>query len=78
MKLLFEKGAIGRKSQLLEKCDVECFELPARFRRAEKAALPQLSEIDVDRHYSELNTRVHGVNTGFYPLGSCTMKYNPR
>ncbi|MBR0522870.1 MAG: aminomethyl-transferring glycine dehydrogenase subunit GcvPB [Firmicutes bacterium] len=78
MKLIFEKSAPGRRSQLLDRCDVEQFELPEKFRRAEKAPLPQLSEIDVDRHYSELNTRVHGVNTSFYPLGSCTMKYNPR
>ena len=38
---------------------------------------PELSETDISRHYTELSKRVHGVNDGFYPLGSCTMKYNP-
>ena len=41
-------------------------------------ALPELSETDLSRHYTELVKQVHGVNCGFYPLGSCTMKYNPR
>lgn len=78
MKLIFEKSVPGRRCDVLGKCDVEYAELPESLRRSEKPALPEMSEVDVARHYTELNHRVHGVNCGFYPLGSCTMKYNPR
>lgn len=78
MKLIFEKSAPGRKCSILPKCDVETVELPKEFQRELKPALPEMSETDISRHYTELNHRVHGVNCGFYPLGSCTMKYNPR
>lgn len=78
MKLIFEKSVTGRHCDVLGKCDVDYVELPETLRRAEAPALPELSEVDVSRHYTELNRRVHGVNCGFYPLGSCTMKYNPR
>ena len=46
--------------------------------RAEAAPLPEVSEIDVVRHYTHLSQRNFGVDSGFYPLGSCTMKYNPK
>ena len=78
MKLIFEKSAPGRKCSILPKCDVETVELPKELQRELKPALPEMSETDISRHYTELNHRVHGVNCGFYPLGSCTMKYNPR
>ena len=78
MKLIFEKSVPGRHCDLLPKCDVEPVELPEGFCRETAPALPELSEVDLARHYTELNHRVHGVNCGFYPLGSCTMKYNPR
>ena len=78
MKLLFEKSVPGKHCDLLPKCDVASYELPAGFLRTEKPKLPELAEVDISRHYAELNRRVHGVNSGFYPLGSCTMKYNPR
>lgn len=78
MKLIFEKSAPGRKCSILPKCDVETVELPKELQREVKPALPEMSETDISRHYTELNHRVHGVNCGFYPLGSCTMKYNPR
>lgn len=78
MKLIFEKSVKGRKSDLLGKCDVDYFELPEDLLRKDVPELPELSEVDVVRHYTELNHNVHGVNCGFYPLGSCTMKYNPR
>lgn len=78
MKLIFEKSAPGRKCTILPKCDVETVELPKELQREAKPALPEMSETDIARHYTELNHRVHGVNCGFYPLGSCTMKYNPR
>ena len=78
MKLIFEKSVAGRHCDILPKCDVEPVELSAKFARTEAPALPEMAEVDVARHYTELNSRVHGVNCGFYPLGSCTMKYNPR
>ena len=76
MKLIFEKSVPGRHSSLLPPCDVPAFELPES--RQEPLELPELCENDVSRHYTQLCQRVHGVNCGFYPLGSCTMKYNPR
>ena len=78
MKLIFEKSVPGRGQQYLPACDVEEVSLPASLIRRTAPRLPEMSETDVSRHYTELNKRVHGVNSGFYPLGSCTMKYNPR
>ena len=78
MKLIFEKSVAGRGTQYLPKCDVEEVSLPGPLVRENAPKLPQLSETDVSRHYTQLNKQVHGVNSGFYPLGSCTMKYNPR
>lgn len=78
MKLIFEKSVPGRRCSILPRCDVEEVQLPQELRRQEAPALPELSEVDLSRHYTELCRHVHGVNCGFYPLGSCTMKYNPR
>ena len=78
MKLIFEKSVKGRKCDILPKCDVEAVALPEGLVREVAPRLPEMSETDVSRHYTELNKQVHGVNCGFYPLGSCTMKYNPR
>ncbi len=78
MKLIFEKSVPGRGLSLLPPCDVESVELPEALQREEAPTLPEISETDLSRHYTELNRNVHGVNCGFYPLGSCTMKYNPR
>ena len=78
MKLIFEKSVPGRRCTILPACDVESVSLPDSLRREEKPALPEMSETDISRHYTELVKQVHGVNCGFYPLGSCTMKYNPR
>ncbi|MGN0976707.1 MAG: aminomethyl-transferring glycine dehydrogenase subunit GcvPB, partial [Faecousia sp.] len=78
MKLIFEKSVPGRGMAYLPKCDVEEVSLPAGLTRDTAPKLPQISETDLSRHYTELNKNVHGVNCGFYPLGSCTMKYNPR
>ena len=78
MKLIFEKSVPGRRCAILPACDVEKVELPAELKRETAPLLPEMSEVDVSRHYTELNEHVHGVNCGFYPLGSCTMKYNPR
>ena len=78
MKLIFEKSVPGRRCAILPACDVPKVELPAELKREAAPMLPEMSEVDVSRHYTELNQHVHGVNCGFYPLGSCTMKYNPR
>lgn len=78
MKLIFEKSFPGRRCTILPACDVENVSLPASLRRETKPLLPEMSETDISRHYTELCKQVHGVNCGFYPLGSCTMKYNPR
>ncbi len=78
MKLIFEKSVPGRGMEYLANCDVEEISLPADLVRQAPPALPQISETDLSRHYTQLNQQVHGVNCGFYPLGSCTMKYNPR
>ena len=76
MQLIFEKGAPGRHLSLLPPCDVP--EVRPERPRAEPLELPEVSENELTRHYSALCKRVHGVNDGFYPLGSCTMKYNPK
>lgn len=78
MKLIFEKGAEGRGLGLISECDVPRTELPAAHARKQELRLPQLSENEISRHYTGLAKRTHGVNDGFYPLGSCTMKYNPK
>lgn len=77
MKLLFERSTAGRGCSLLSPGDVSQCKLPESLARKQPLPLPELSEIDLSRHYTQLAQRVHGVNNGFYPLGSCTMKYNP-
>ncbi|GER88134.1 putative glycine dehydrogenase (decarboxylating) subunit 2 [Dictyobacter vulcani] len=80
--LIFEKGAPGRRAATMPAMDVptELLEdlIPASLLREKPAALPEVSEIEVVRHYTHLSQRNFGVETGFYPLGSCTMKYNPK
>ena len=76
MKLIFEKGAPGQHLTLMPACDVP--EAALSRPRTEPLELPHVSETELTRHYTALAKRVHGVNDGFYPLGSCTMKYNPK
>lgn len=76
--LVFEKGHEGRKIGALPKCDVPVCTLDEKDARVKELHLPELSENDVSRHYTELEKKARGVNDGFYPLGSCTMKYNPK
>lgn len=76
--LIFEKSKTGRKCQNLPECDVPVVTLDAKDKREVKLHLPELSEGELSRHYTELAKKSHGVNDGFYSLGSCTMKYNPR
>ncbi|SMC88116.1 aminomethyl-transferring glycine dehydrogenase subunit GcvPB [Sporomusa malonica] len=78
--LIFELSKPGRCALDLPSSDVpEAAELiPAQFLRTELAALPEVSQLDLMRHYTGLSERNFGVDSGFYPLGSCTMKYNPK
>src|SRR5436305_12869864 len=80
--LIFEKGAPGRRAATMTAMDVPAESLesmvPESMLRAEPASLPEVSEIEVVRHYTHLSQRNFGVDSGFYPLGSCTMKYNPK
>ena len=78
MNLIFEKSVPGRHSALFPSCDVAEYQLPENLCRTQKPRLPEMAETDVSRHYTQLAKRTYGVNNGFYPLGSCTMKYNPR
>lgn len=76
--LIFEKSRPGRGISALPKCDVDVYTLPEDDMRESDLHLPEMAEVDLSRHYTELAKKAHGVNDGFYPLGSCTMKYNPR
>lgn len=78
MKLVFEKGANGRHLSVLPHCDVPAFTPEDSMQRSSKPRLPHMSETEISRHYTQMAGRTHGVNDGFYPLGSCTMKYNPK
>ena len=77
MKLIFEKSIPGRGQQIFPACDVPEV-LPQVELRKTTCHLPEISENEMGRHYTALAKRAHGVNDGFYPLGSCTMKHNPR
>ncbi|QUH19454.1 aminomethyl-transferring glycine dehydrogenase subunit GcvPB [Alkaliphilus sp. B6464] len=81
-KLIFEVSQEGRKAYSLPKCDVEEVNIesliPSGFLSDKELDLPEVSEVDVIRHYTQLSSKNYGVDTGFYPLGSCTMKYNPK
>ena len=77
MKLIFEMGAPGRGCDLIPPCTTP--EVTVKVPMRKKAPhLPEVSETELSRHYTDLAKQTHGVNDGFYPLGSCTMKYNPK
>ncbi|PID27572.1 MAG: glycine dehydrogenase (aminomethyl-transferring) [Candidatus Cloacimonadota bacterium] len=80
-KTIFEKHSPGRRGYTLPENDVpinldDC--IPQKYRRKEKIRLPEVSELDVMRHFIGLSHKNHFIEKGFYPLGSCTMKYNPK
>jgi glycine dehydrogenase subunit 2 len=77
---IFERGAPGRRAFVAPELDVPQVDglLPDRFRRSEPARLPEVSEPEIVRHYVNLSKRNFDLDSGFYPLGSCTMKHNPR
>ena len=74
MKLLFERSRSGRGSTLLPACDVPVTQFDAGLLRSADPRLPEIAEVDLGRHYTELAKLTLGVNVGFYPLGSCPMK----
>ena len=76
--LIFELSQKGRSGYSLPKNQFGSYEVPASMRRKEDAALPECDEMTVVRHYTNLSANNFGVDNGFYPLGSCTMKYNPK
>ena len=81
-KLIFEQSETGRQAYSLPENDVEMYdlsaELPEHLSRKAAAELPEVSELQLMRHYTALANKNFGIETGFYPLGSCTMKYNPK
>ncbi|HKL61200.1 MAG TPA: aminomethyl-transferring glycine dehydrogenase subunit GcvPB [Acholeplasma sp.] len=81
-KLIFEISKPHRIGYSLDKSDISHFDMkdfiPNDLRRVDEIGLPEVAELDVVRHYSNVSRLNHGVETGFYPLGSCTMKYNPK
>jgi glycine dehydrogenase subunit 2 len=78
VKLIFEKSQRGRRASSLPRYDVPSPDVPDELRRRRPPRLPELAEPELVRHFSELASRTFGIDTGFYPLGSCTMKHNPR
>jgi len=76
--LLFERSVTGRKGVTFDALDVPSYTLESSYLRQSKPRLAELSEVDVVRHYMDLSKHAFGVDDGFYPLGSCTMKYNPK
>jgi glycine dehydrogenase subunit 2 len=80
--LIFEISKPGRVGYSLPEMDVPTVELekllPEGYIREEAPELPEVFELDIMRHYTALSNRNHGIDSGFYPLGSCTMKYNPK
>ncbi len=81
-RLIFEKSVEGRIGYSLPKNDVPAVDIHETYSegllRKISPAVPEVSEVDVVRHYTKLSQRNYGVDSGFYPLGSCTMKYSPK
>ena len=81
-RLLFEMSKEGKSAYSIPPLDVDDIEvekvIPKNILRSKKIGLPSLSEVDISRHYTRLSRMNYGVDVGIYPLGSCTMKYNPK
>jgi glycine dehydrogenase subunit 2 len=78
MKLIYERSQAGRRGLAIPRPDLPVPPVPDELARRAPPRLPEVAEPEVLRHFTELSTRNYGIDTGFYPLGSCTMKYNPR
>ena len=81
-KLIFELSKSGRKAYRLPPLDIDDRDIedyiPKEFINKEELKLPEVNEVEVIRHFTNLSHKNYGLDTGFYPLGSCTMKYNPK
>ena len=77
MELIYEKSQAGRRAGRVPSLRLAGPEVPARLARKEPPRLPELAENEIVRHFTNLADRNFGIDTGFYPLGSCTMKHNP-
>ncbi len=76
---IFELSGVGKYGTNLPDADVPTTELPAALLRSDDlAGMPELTETEVTRHYTRISQRNFCIDTGMYPLGSCTMKYNPK
>ena len=78
MRLIYERSRAGRRAGEIPRPEVARVQAPEQLRRAQPPRLPEISEPELLRHFTELSTRNFGIDSGFYPLGSCTMKHNPR
>jgi glycine dehydrogenase subunit 2 len=78
VRLIYEKSQAGRRASRIPQTGLPVPAVPPELARSEPPRLPEVSEPELLRHFTELSTRNFGIDTGFYPLGSCTMKYNPR
>lgn len=78
MELIFEKSVMDRGMEVLPPLTVADVQLSESHVRKQELHLPNMSETGISRHYTKIAKRTFGVNNGFYPLGSCTMKYNPK
>src|SRR6266480_5589685 len=77
--LIFEHSKPGRRNySQAPKSLAECQDIPQQLRRKTRPRLPEVSELQAVRHYTRLSQLNFSIDTHFYPLGSCTMKYNPR
>jgi len=76
--LIFEQSEPGRSASSLMPLEMVEADIPEQFRRASGTDLPECSELQVVRHYTRLSQKNFAIDTQFYPLGSCTMKYNPK
>lgn len=77
-KLIFEISQKDRKGYSLPDYGIQSYEIPTNLLRQEDALLPEVSELEAVRHYTNVSFKNFGIEKGFYPLGSCTMKYNPK
>ncbi len=75
---IYEKSKPGRRAFIAPELDVPAHSLPSKFARAEPPKLPEIAEPEIVRHYNRLSKRNFDLDHGFYPLGSCTMKHNPK
>ncbi len=76
--LIFERSVKGRRCVSFDQTHVKAVQLDSKYKRSVKPRLAEVGEVDLVRHYMDLSRKSFGVDNGFYPLGSCTMKYNPK